>query len=381
VPVAHYEASIAKNFVAHSSLPFIGVGARRITFVLPGYANDPNGGYKVHYQYANAFASQGEHVTIVLPAAISGRPTAKQVLWCLRMARRPPITWFTFHPAIDVRVVPSLRAPFLPRADVTVLTGWQTAELTKKSPRRGVLTQIVYDYEIWMEYPDRRPRIRAALTRPDVHRIATSSIVADMLREMGSEPYATVTAGLADGDFGIDVPIEDRRPVVAFPLRSQPSKDMKTAFAAAEAIRASLPGVTILCFGDPKGESVPPSVQSVGRLGDAELRELYNRCAVFMLTSRHEGWGLPALEAMACGAAVVSTRCGGIEDFVVDGRNGLLSPVGDPTAVAAVVIRLLSNETERVRLGKAGAEDASSMTVTKSARALDAVLDRIIGTT
>jgi glycosyltransferase involved in cell wall biosynthesis len=190
-----------------------------------------------------------------------------------------------------------------------------------------------------------------------------------------------VTAGLANGDFGIDVPIEDRRPVVAFPLRSQSSKDMKTAFAAAEAIRAAVPGVTILCFGDPSGKSVPPSVQSLGRLSGSGLRELYNRCSVFMLTSRYKGWGLPALEAMVCGAAVVSTRSGGIEDFVVDGRNGLLSPVGDPTAVATAVLRLLSDETERVRLAKAGAEDASSMTVVKSARALDAVLGRIIGTT
>jgi hypothetical protein len=49
--------------------------------------------------------------------------------------------------------------------------------------------------------------------------------------------------------------------------------------------------------------------------------------------------------------------------------------------VATAVLRLLSDETERVRLAKAGAEDASSMTVAKSARALDDVLGRIIGTT
>jgi hypothetical protein len=49
-------------------------------------------------------------------------------------------------------------------------------------------------------------------------------------------------------------------------------------------------------------------------------------------------------------------------------------------AVAAAVIRLLSNETERVRLAKAGAEDASSMTVTRSARVLDGLLGTIIGT-
>lgn len=350
--------------------------------MLPLYWDAPNGGSKVHYQYANAFASEGERVTVVLPTA-TGRPTARGTLWYLRsLARRPPlITWFTFHPAVEVRVVPSLIAPFLPRADVTVLTAWQTAERTKKRQMRGALVQIVYDYEFWMDYPDRRPRMRAALSRPDVVRIATSSVVADMLREMGSESYAMVTAGLADGDFGVDIPIENRRPVVAFPLRSEPTKDMKTAFAAAETITAALPGVTILCFGDPSGGSVPPSVQNLGRLSDSGLRELYNRCAVFMLTSRHEGWGLPALEAMACGAAVVSTRNGGTEDFLVDGRNGLLSPVGDPIALAAAVIRLLSNETERVRLATAGAEDASSMTVTKSARALDDVLSSIIGTT
>ena len=348
--------------------------------MLPLYWDAPSGGPKVHYQYANAFASQGEHVTVVLPTANS-RPTARRMLWYLRsLARRPLITWFMFHPAVDVRVVPSLSAPFLPQADVTILTGWQTAERTTKRPRRGVLAQIVYDYEFWMEYPDMRPRIRAALNRPDVFRIATSSVVADMLREMGSEPYATVTAGLADGDFGVDVPIENRRPVVAFPLRSEPRKDMKTAFAAAEAVSAALPGVTILCFGNPTGVSVPPSVQSLGQLTDSGLRELYNHCSVFMLTSRHEGWGLPALEAMACGAAVVSTRNGGTEDFVVDGRNGLLSPVGDPMALAAAVLRLLSNETERVCLAKTGAEDASSMTVAKSARALDDVLSSITGT-
>ena len=348
--------------------------------MLPSYLNRPLGGYKVHYQYANAFASQGEHVTVVLPVATGGRPTARQVLWCMRTARRPLITWFRFHPAVKVRVVPALRAPYLPRADVTVLTGWQTAELTTKSARRGVLAQIVYDYEFWMEYPDRRPRMRAALSRPDVYRIATSSVIADMLREMGSEPYATVTAGLADGDFGVDVPIENRQPVVAFPLRSEAWRDMRTAFAAAEAILAALPGVTILCFGNPNGQAVPPSVQSLGRISDVELRALYNRCSVFMLTSRYEGWGLPAAEAMACGAAVVSTRNGGTEEFVVDGHNGLLSPVGDPMAMATAVIQLLSNETERVRLAKAGADEASSMTVTKSARVLDDVLSRIVGT-
>lgn len=87
----------------------------------------------------------------------------------------------------------------------------------------------------------------------------------------------------------------------------------------------------------------------------------------------HAGQSTKALDADSetqsggsCTEAVVSTRNGGTEDFVVNERNadGLLSPAGDPIALAAAVLRLLSNETVRVRLAKAGAEDASLMTVT-----------------
>jgi hypothetical protein len=73
------------------------VVAKRITFVFPVYLNQPCGGYKVHYQYVNALASQGQHLTVVLPVTTRGHPTWREVLSGMRdMARRPPITWFPF---------------------------------------------------------------------------------------------------------------------------------------------------------------------------------------------------------------------------------------------------------------------------------------------
>jgi len=159
--------------------------------------------------------------------------------------------------------------------------------------RSGTLVQLAYDYEFWMNNPDLSPRIRAAMKRTDVTYISTSGAVTKMLREIGTEPYATVTAGLEDGEFSVDLPIHSRTHVVGFPLRSEPAKDMPTMFAAASLIRHAIPHVTFTCFGGAVGLRVPEGIVTRGRMSQTELRAFYNQCSVFVLSSRHEGWGLP----------------------------------------------------------------------------------------
>jgi L-malate glycosyltransferase len=357
----------------------------RITYLLPNFSDHPIGGYKVHYQHAIALAEHGHKVTVVHPVTDRKWPKAPDFIRYVKLATRQQrskqslVTWFEFQANVDLRIVPRVTGGALPAADITILTAWQTAERTvRPAGRAGPLVQIVYDYEFWMEHPERRERMRAALTRRDVTYVATSSVVAEMLVELGTEPFATVTAGLAENEFGIDEPIEARGDLVAFPLRTGTAKDMGSAFKAAEIIRSTLPQVRVQCFGSSPADTVPSEVQALGRLNHPELRALYNRCAVFMLTSKYEGWGLPAAEAMACGAAVVSTRNGGTEDFLIDGRNGLLVPVSDPTAIAEAIIRLLRDGSERSRLASAGAEDMRPRTVRHSALALNDVLDAIV---
>jgi glycosyltransferase involved in cell wall biosynthesis len=200
-----------------------------------------------------------------------------------------------------------------------------------------------------------------------------------MLREIGTEPYATITAGLENGEFGVDSEIESRSPTVGFPLcLDAPWKDMPTMLTAAKLIRQALPEVTITCFGGHTGQPVSEGIESRGRLSHAELRAFYNQCSVFALSSRYEGWGLPALEAMACGAAVVSTRNGGTEDFVQNGKTGLLVSPSNPKDLADAICHLLNNPLERSRLGLAGAEAASVMTVSHSARKLDRVIQQLL---
>jgi glycosyltransferase involved in cell wall biosynthesis len=85
---------------------------------------------------------------------------------------------------------------------------------------------------------------------------------------------------------------------------------------------------------------------------DATLRRRYSTSAALLYPSRYEGFGLPPLEAMACGCPSVTTAVGAIPEYAADRRDALLVPVG---AVGAMVDRLeeiLRDRELRQRYGK-----------------------------
>ncbi|MDB5448660.1 MAG: glycosyltransferase, partial [Phenylobacterium sp.] len=76
-------------------------------------------------------------------------------------------------------------------------------------------------------------------------------------------------------------------------------------------------------------------------------------CGVYAMPSANEAIALAALEAMACGAAVVLSRIRAFEQLVTDGVNGRLTPVGDVPALAEAI---LSAWDMRESLGRAASE-------------------------
>ena len=78
-----------------------------------------------------------------------------------------------------------------------------------------------------------------------------------------------------------------------------------------------------------------------------------SKCDVFVLSSQYEGLPNVLLEAMTCGAAVVSTDCpSGPSEIIVPGENGLLVPVGDVRRMAEAIELLLANPELRRRMGR-----------------------------
>ena len=91
---------------------------------------------------------------------------------------------------------------------------------------------------------------------------------------------------------------------------------------------------------------------------DEEVGELFSRATVFIQTSTHEGFCLPALESMATGGAVVCTDAHGNRDFCADGENCLM-PEASREAVSAALARLLGDGEFRARVGGVGDRTAA----------------------
>lgn len=97
---------------------------------------------------------------------------------------------------------------------------------------------------------------------------------------------------------------------------------------------------------------LPRVARYVGRVDDAGLRALYEGARCFVFPSRLEGFGLPAVEAMACGCPVVAARAGALPETC--GDAALLADPADPRDIAAAVARVLDDPALAARLRAAG---------------------------
>ncbi len=143
----------------------------------------------------------------------------------------------------------------------------------------------------------------------------------------------------------------------------EPRKNLPTLLAAFE--RLDRPEITLVLAG-PKGwnedvgaqvERLGDRVRSVGFVEPDVLRALYAGAEVFCFPSLEEGFGLPVLEAMAQGTAVITSS--GTATQEVCGDAGLLVDPHDPAGLVEALDRLLGDETERLRLGLAGRQRAT----------------------
>ena len=111
-----------------------------------------------------------------------------------------------------------------------------------------------------------------------------------------------------------------------------------------------------------------------GYVSDADLIELYRNAALFVFPSRHEGFGLPALEAMACGALVIGADNTSIPEVI--GCDEAMFNADDPAAIAAKIAEVLTDAGLQQRLREHGRQQAQrfswDVTAQRTVRALEA---------
>lgn len=354
----------------------------KITFVLPGTGQNPSGGFRVVYEYANRLSQRGHEVCIVHPAYIGAARRLNPVLACrksltryvtrLLTGRWRPRAWFAIDPKVRLVWVPFLHSAFIQDADAIVATLWLTAEqIAQLAPRKGRKYYLIQGLETWGGGEE---RVMATWKAP-LRKIVIARWLEDIGRDLG-ERCDYLPNGLDFSKFGCDVAIEARRGThVGMLWHSLTTKGSADGIAALTLVKQSVPELTVELFGvKPRPEQLPEWMQYHQNPGQEELRRLYNRCGIFVSPSWAEGWGLPASEAMMCGAAVVATDIGGHREFARHEQTALISPARDPQALATNVLRLIQDEALRQTLAENGRLAIQQFTWERAVNRLEAVL-------
>jgi glycosyltransferase involved in cell wall biosynthesis len=120
-----------------------------------------------------------------------------------------------------------------------------------------------------------------------------------------------------------------------------------------------------------------PGVRSLGRVSTPALADLYRQAWVFCLPSLYEGFGVPYIEAMACGTPVVATPNGGAEDVLEGGRSGRIVEDGQ---LGPELVRLLTDGDARNALAASGLARAKEYEIARIAERYERLYQRVAGT-
>jgi glycosyltransferase involved in cell wall biosynthesis len=295
--------------------------------------------------YADRLAAGGHEITLVVPAG------GRAVAWWRNARGRAP-EWVPGLRA-HIRWVARWSAQALPEGDAIVATAWQSAPLVAAAPARcGARFYLVQHYES-LYHGD--PAAVDATYRLPLTKIVISTWLRDVMRErFDSDAEVLVTP--------VDPALFHR---VAAPASSQPRvlmlhheyawKGVADGVAAVMRVKPAVPGLRLVAFGVKRPRQSLPYDEFHANPPQHALAALYSGCDIYLCPSWDEGLGMPSMEAMACGAALVTYDNGGCRDYALDGDTALVVPRRDVEALAAGLARLVTDPVLRARLAAAGA--------------------------
>jgi glycosyltransferase involved in cell wall biosynthesis len=325
-----------------------------------------SGGVKVIVEYANRLAQRGHTLFLVTPGETVDRKAFPVLERNVTVVESPvPLKPKQSLPA-NLRLSLSLSRA-IPPCDLVISTHTPTtvpAWLGARWRRQAKLFWLYLDYtEMFEQRPLELLLLKWAARWHDKVLYISEFCRQENLRMSGVDG-TVVGVGLSDAYLFRPLP-EDQRPqtgqqTILYLGDDRPRKGLADFLAACQYLYPQNRHIKIELVSkyDFKIQEQLP-IHFYLRPNQQKLAYLYATCDVFVSTSWREGFGLPPLEAMACGAPVVLTDSSGVREFARNGENCLMVPPRNPKTLAEAIQCILTDRNLAEKLRENGPPTAA----------------------
>lgn len=327
----------------------------KISFILPLPNDKPVGGFRVVYEYAERLAGRGHAITIYYPIYVPilhyRHPYWLRYLKALIIGKR--ITrWFKFNNVVSFKIIPRISNKYINDSDIVIATAVPTAyEVDKLGSEKGNKYYLIQHYEIWDGIDIANNSYKLGLKN-----IVIAKWLEKKLFELGAKVEGYIPNSIDLTKFVLTHSIEDRnRFSIASIYHVDPYKGSKDAIMAFKLVKDKYPQLKALLFSVyRKPQGIPSWIEYVYNPSQTDIVKIYNKTAIFVSSSISEGFGLPGMEALACGCALASTDSLGVREYAIHNHTALLSEPEDPEKLAENIIQLIENDSKRRELANNG---------------------------
>lgn len=334
-----------------------------ITFVLSG--SGISGGVRVTVDLANLLISRGHRVRIAIRRH---RPNFRGILDCGREWRRDWIHRF----AGKVERYSSLERLRFDEKEVVVAVGSWTVRDVYELPNS--IIKLRYCHGLPTDQPD----IIEKCWRLPMPTIVVSEELKSQIQNLtGEPPLDVVPNGISPGEYYVQT---GKRLAVGGIYIPGQIKAGEVLIAVFRRLQILQPEIPLVAFGPGSKPRSFPALSYTRLPSVTGSRSIYNRCKVWVLTSRREGLPAPILEAMSCGAAVVTTAFPTVGYLVNHEQNGLITPIDDVDALTEAVLRLLGDNVLREEITIKAKETAAKFSWDCACNKFEGVLKKVCET-
>jgi glycosyltransferase involved in cell wall biosynthesis len=301
----------------------------KINLVLPGAGN--SGGVKVAFMYLNYLSKNGHDVICYVPS--SGAYYGwKRILFLksiYRIAKSDDLQGKWFNKKFNLKFVPLISNNSVRNADITIATSWLTSYWVEKlNKNKGKKAYFIQDYETWGS-DKQNMLVRKSYKLPFDLKISVSKQLKIKLERSDNCSSLVVVNGIQSKYIRNDLKLlKKKNLIIGMPYRSagrgKDIKNCKMGLKVLQKIKDSRQNLILKTFGFKKPKLWEDNIDFLENPSRSDLIKWYDTVDIFYVPSLYEGWGLPAMEAMARGCAVVAGNNGCIYEFGKDRINCLV---------------------------------------------------------